>query len=95
MNDIALSFYVHFCSSLIIRVFVQQYFLDVVEICEDAGIGWSTISKSRGTIHIDRCSHPDDSKNLHNDSPNTPRVGLDYIKGTEQDTAVSIFRVCK
>ena len=53
---------------------MQQYFLDVVEICEDAGISWSTISKSRGTIHIDGCSHPDDSKNLHNDSPNTPRV---------------------
>ena len=95
MNDISLSFYVHFCSSLIIRVFVKQHFLDVGEICEDADISWSTISKSRGTIYIGGCSHSKDSKNLYNDSRNSSRVGLDYIKGKKQDTTVSIFRVCK
>ena len=80
MNDIVLSLYVRFCSSLIISVFVQQYFLDVGEICEDAGIGWSTISKSRDTIYIDGCSHPEDSKKLHNDSKNSPRITLKVQK---------------
>ena len=90
MNDILLSFYVRFCSSLIICVFVKQHFLDVGEICEDADISWSTISKSRGTIHIDGCSHPKDSKNLRHDSRNSSRVRLDYFKGTKQDTMLFV-----
>ena len=90
MNDIVLSFCVHFCSSLIKRISVQQYFLEVGDIFEDAGISWSTISKSRGTIHIDGCSHPKDSKNQHDDSQNASRVRLDYIKGKKQDTTIFV-----
>ena len=69
---------------------MQQHFLEVGDICEDAGISWSTISKSRGTIHIDGCSHPKDSKNQHDDSQNASRVRLDYIKGTKQDTTIFV-----
>ena len=90
MNDVVLSFCVHFCSSLIKRIFVQQYFLEVGDICENAGISWSATSKSRGTIYIDGCSHPENYKKLQNDSRNSSRVRLDYIKGTKQDTTVFV-----